>query len=180
MNMPERHYIIGYLGAQTRKEGEALARLLQCPLLFVDDEIERLDGRSIKRICMINGEHAYRNKEFEILSKLDDPAYDLGLAKNEVYPDRLVVVCGDGAVLDEMSLEILSRAHTVFIDEDVDALWVRANAENTAPYAFMYDSEPDAREKLFREKYKLRLPLYNAAASEILQNKPKKERAGKD
>ena len=111
MNMPERHYIIGYLGAQTRKEGEALARLLQCPLLFVDDEIERLDGRSIKRICMINGEHAYRNKEFEILSKLDDPAYDLGLAKNEVYPDRLV--------------QFLTKCHLKFCHERILSLSMR-------------------------------------------------------
>ena len=165
---PERHYIIGYLGSDRKLAGEKLAAELGCPLLSLDEEIERLDGRSIRKICMINGEHAYRNKEYEMLAKLSDPAFDLGLAKNEVYPDRLVVVCGDGTILDEMSLEILSRAHTVFVDTDPDLLWERVrNADPVSgafPYAFLYGEDLAEKERVFREMYGLRLPLYRKAA----------------
>ena len=103
-----------------------------------------------------------------MLAKLSDPAFDLGLAKNEVYPDRLVVVCGDGTILDEMSLEILSRAHTVFVDTDPDLLWERVrNADPVSgafPYAFLYGEDLAEKERVFREMYGLRLPLYRKAA----------------
>lgn len=164
----ERHYIIGYLGSDRMLAGEKLAAELDCPLLNLDEEIERLDGRSIRKICMINGEHAYRNKEYEVLSKLSDSSCELGLAKNECYPDRLVVVCGDGTILDEMSLEILCRAHTLFVDTDPDLLWERIQNSDPAsaafPYAFLYGEDLAEKERVFREMYRLRLPLYRKAA----------------
>lgn len=164
MKKAERYYIIGYIGSDRTGTGRALADKLGCPLLVLDDEIERLDGRSIKRMCMINGEHEYRNKEFEVLSKLDDASYDIGLAKDEVYPDRLVVACGDGAVLDEMSLEIIKRGSVTFVEADVAALWEKAKSDSTVPYAFMYGDDDEKREKMFRETYEMRLPLYRQAA----------------
>ena len=164
MKKAERYYVIGYIGSDRTGAGRALADKLGCPFLVLDDEIERLDGRSIKRMCMINGEHEYRNKEFEVLSKLDDASYDMGLAKDEIYPDRLVVACGDGAVLDEMSLEIIKRGSVTFVEEDVAALWERAKIDSTVPYAFMYGDNDEKREKMFRETYEMRLPLYRQAA----------------
>lgn len=164
MKKVERYYIIGYIGSDRIGAGHALADKLGCPLLVLDDEIERLDGRSIKRMCMINGEHEYRNKEFEVLSKLDDASYDMGLAKDEVYPGRLVVACGDGAVLDEMSLAVVKRGSVIFVEEDIAALWKKAKDDSSVPYAFMYDDDDEKREKMFREIYEMRLPLYRQAA----------------
>lgn len=40
--------------------------------------------------------------------------------------------------LDEMSLEILKKGKAVFIEEDIDVLWERAQNDDTVPYAFMY------------------------------------------
>ncbi len=164
MKKTERYYVIGYIGTDRRKVGKKLARELGCGVLFLDDEIERLDGRSIKRMCMINGEHAYRNKEFEVLSKLDDSSYDLGCARNEIYADKLVIVCGDGAVLDEMSLDIIKRGKVIFVEEDIDILWNKAKNDDSVPYAFMYGEDDAKREKLFREMYAIRMPLYRQAA----------------
>ena len=166
MENSQRYYIIGDIGAERREAGRKLSQKLGCELLILDDEIERLDGRNVKRLCMINGEHAYRNHEFEVLSKLDDANCKLGCAKNEVYPDRLVVVCGDGVVLDEMSLEIIKKGKAVFIEEDIDVLWERAKNDDTVPYAFMYGDDEIKKEKLFREMYEMRLPLYRQAADE--------------
>ncbi len=63
-------FVTGYFGAPIREIAEKTAEREGCALLSLDEEIERADGRSILRICMLMGEHEYRNKEYEILSGL--------------------------------------------------------------------------------------------------------------
>ena len=65
-----------------------------------------------------------------------------------------------------MSLEIIKKGKAVFIEEDIDVLWERAKNDDTVPYAFMYGDDEIKKEKLFREMYEMRLPLYRQAADE--------------
>ena len=169
MKNSERYYIIGYIGTDRMAAGKKLAEELGCEVLDTDREIERLDGRSIRKLCMIHGEHSYRNKEFELLSKLDDESYDLGLAKDEEYPDKLVVVCGDGIILDEMSLAILEKSNVVWVKEDPEILWERSKDDMSITYAFMLKSDEEERKKSFMELYELRLPLYKQAADKTAE-----------
>ncbi len=160
-----KHFIIGYIGSDRLGAGKALAEELGCPLLVMNDEIERLDGRKIFRIVMINGEHAYRNMEFEMLSKLINPSYDHGLAKDEAYPDELVVICGDGVILDAMAYELLEAQHCIFVDESPEVLWDRVKDDKSIPYFFMANAEPTEKKKNFMELYDIRRPLYLHLAS---------------
>jgi len=51
MKKTERYYVIGYIGTDRRKVGEKLARELGCGVLFLDDEIERLNNAPHYMVC---------------------------------------------------------------------------------------------------------------------------------
>ena len=63
-------FVTGYFGAPIRETAEALAGRENCELVDLDARIEAKDGRSIARICMMAGEHAYRNQEYEQVQAL--------------------------------------------------------------------------------------------------------------
>ena len=67
---PELIFVTGYFGAPIRETAERMADEKGYELISLDDEIERADGRSVLRICMMMGEHEYRNKEYELLSTI--------------------------------------------------------------------------------------------------------------
>ena len=67
---PELIFVTGYFGAPIRETAERIADEKGYELISLDDEIERADGRSVLRICMMMGEHEYRNKEYELLSTI--------------------------------------------------------------------------------------------------------------
>lgn len=202
----ERIFVIGYMGTPRRQYAEMLCQKLnqeileknqvpvELPLfqhLDMDSEIERLDGRTILRLCMTMGEHEYRNREYELLSKLSDPAFDMGIAKEEEYPRSLVISCGDGILLDEMCMEILKKYaeksnYTVDLNcEDVSVLsgfdknniedsgvillsatledmWQAAKLDKALPYAFMHTGTEEARKSKFEEIYTARKHLYDS------------------
>lgn len=160
-----KHFVVGYIGSDRLSVGKALAEELDCPLLVMDDEIERLDGRKIFRVVMVNGEHEYRNMEFDLISKLINPAYDHGIAKDEEYPENLVIVCGDGVILDAMACELLETQHCIFADEDPETLWERVKDDKSIPYFFMANADPEQKRKTFMELYNIRKPLYLKLAS---------------
>lgn len=72
-------FITGYFGAPIREEADRLASCKGWRVLDLDRAIEAADGRSIARLCMMNGEHAYRNAEYEQVRKLcDEQEHGLG------------------------------------------------------------------------------------------------------
>jgi shikimate kinase len=148
---PPRLFVIGYIGSRRMERGEELARELGYRLLDLDRMIEERDGRSLKKLIMMMGEHEYRNKEYEILQELEDQ-------------QGFVLVCGDGIVHDEMNLAILKRENTIFVEEPLEILWERIAENEDGLYAFLHDSDREKARKKFMEFYKLRLPLYREAS----------------
>ena len=117
-------------------------------LIDMDAEIEKADGRTIQRICMLMGEHEYRNKEYEMLQSLKDR-------------EGIVVLCGDGIIFDDQNREVL-EANTVVLadaDADIDELWERAKDLKGLPYAFMNFGGDERKEK-FIELYEQRKEIY--------------------
>lgn len=143
-----RVFVTGYMGAATRELAEKIAAELSYELIDLDAEIEAADGRTIQRICMLMGEHEYRNKEYEMLQSLKDR-------------DGIVVLCGDGVIFDDQNREVL-EANTVIIadaDTDIDVLWERAKDMKGLPYAFM-NFGGDERKDKFIELYEQRKAIY--------------------
>ena len=119
--------VTGCFGAPTREEAQRLAERLDLPLWDLDQEIQRRDGRSIRRLVMMNGEHGYRNLEFEVLQEL--------ARQNQAC----VVACGDGVLYDEDSACIAreSRLHIAGRNLTKEELWQAACGCEDSYHAFM-------------------------------------------
>ena len=143
-----RIFVTGYMGARTRELAEAIAAEMGYELIDLDTEIEKLDGRTIQRICMLMGEHEYRNKEYEMLQTLKDR-------------EGIVVLCGDGIIFDDQNREVLAANTVVVADAaaDIDELWERAKDQKGLPYAFMNFGGDERKEK-FIELYEQRKDIY--------------------
>lgn len=147
-----RIFVTGYMGAATRELSEQIAAETGYELVDLDAEIEKADGRTIQRICMLMGEHEYRNKEYEMLQSL----------KNR---EGIVVLCGDGIIFDDQNREVLADNKVVLADAetDIDILWERAKDQKGLPYAFM-NFGGDERKKQFAELYEQRKEIYRKLA----------------
>lgn len=145
-----RVFVIGFLGSDRKQAAEQLAAKLGYEVVDLDEEIEKKDGRSISRICMTMGEHEYRNQEYEHLSRL-------------AQQKGIVVCCGDGVVLDDMSLEILKKNHVLVADADRtgEELWEKARNLENPLYAFMHQTDEGAKKETFIKLYEQRKPLYS-------------------
>lgn len=145
-----RIFVIGFMGSDRRGLAEKLAKEYQYRVFDLDDEIEKKDGRTVQRICMMMGEHEYRNKEYEMLCLLAEE-------------EGIVVSCGDGVMLDEMNRDILEQNKVIVADGDIspETLWERAKDEKGLPYAFMNQSDNTLKKEKFFALYEQRKPLYN-------------------
>ncbi len=122
----KRIYITGPMGSNRLELGEKLAKEKGYQLINLDKEIEKEDGRTIKRISMMMGEHAYHDKEYHKLKKIEEQ-------------EEIVVVCGDGVLFDNMCEAILERGEILVADWDksIEDLWKVAKDDINLPYAFV-------------------------------------------
>ncbi len=181
-------FVTGYFGAPVKEVAEKIAEYKGWKLLSLDDEIEKSDGRSVQRICMLMGEHEYRNKEYEILAELTGCSGAAGANENS-EPDAAdsgiksetksaadecaecgspaeaqgtVVYCGDGVLNDEMSREIILKHELVVIGDKMttDELWERACGMQNTAHAFMYFGDEEEKKKAFEDLLTRERALY--------------------
>jgi len=143
-------YVIGFLGTNRIKTAIEISKKKCMTFFNLDEEIVKRDGRSLKRICMMMGEHEYRNKEYEILKELSSR-------------DNVVVACGDGVILDDMCTTLLKKNQVIVADASltVESLWENAKNDFSIPYAFMCDSNLERKKSKFYKLYKQRKVLYD-------------------
>lgn len=154
MSNRELIFVTGYFGAPIREEAQRIAACKGWSVLDLDHEIEVKDGRSIARICMMGGEHAYRNAEYEMVEALCEG----GRTKDEA----LVVACGDGILYDEDSRRLILQHDMVIAGEElsVEQLWEHARQDESTYHAFMrFGSEEEKREK-FEEHHRRQAILF--------------------
>jgi shikimate kinase len=136
--------IVGYMGSGKTTVGRLLAQRTGRHFVDLDAEVTRAAGRSIPEIFAEVGEDAFRDLERDaLLSALEraDPA---------------VISCGGGAVLRPENRAALRDTPTVFLDEDVDALYGRTRAPNRPLRG--------ASREDFARRFADRLPLYREVA----------------
>lgn len=128
--------VTGCFGAPVREEARGLAEERGLPLVDLDSEIEKRDGRTIRRLVMMNGEHGYRNLEFEVLRELSERGAPC------------VVACGDGVLYDDDSRGIIRENELVIAGTGLteDELWAGAKADEATYHAFMsFGTESEKR-----------------------------------
>ena len=131
--------VTGCFGAPVREEAAEIACQKGLPLVDLDSEIQRRDGRSIRRLVMMNGEHGYRNLEYEILKELSEAG------------SPCVVACGDGVLYDDDSREIIRGCGLVIAGSGLseDELWSKASEITDSYHAFMSFGTEDEKRSAF-------------------------------
>lgn len=144
-----RIFVVGFIGSDRKGTARNIATEKGYRFIDLNQEIEQADGRSILRICMMMGEHEYRNQEYEMLKKLSEM-------------ERIVVACGDGILLDDMSREIIEQNTVVVADGDLtcDQLWEKAGVSEDPPYAFWLNTDEKAKYETFCRLYESRKEMY--------------------
>lgn len=146
-------FVTGFFGAPLLQRAQQLAEEHGLPLISLDEEIEKTDGRSVRRICMMMGEHEYRNKEYEALKKLTE---------GETPQSGAVVLCGDGVLHDDMSRDLII-AHTLVIaggDMSCDELWENAKDIEGSTHAFMHFGTEETKRAAFDDLYERQRVLF--------------------
>ena len=136
--------LIGYMGSGKTTVGRLLAQRTGRDFVDLDHEISRLEGRTIPEIFAEGGEDRFRDLEHAaLLSALErlEPA---------------VISCGGGAITRPENRAALLQTPTVFLSEDVDALFARTRDADRP-------LRGGSREE-FSRRYAERLPLYREVA----------------
>ena len=132
------------MGSGKTTVGRLLARRTGRDFVDLDHEISREAGRTIPEIFAEGGEDRFRDLEHSaLLSALD-------------RPEPAVISCGGGAITRPDNRAALIQFPTVFLSEDVDALFARTRG---ADRPLRGDSRED-----FSRRYAERLPLYREVA----------------
>ncbi|MBE6045107.1 MAG: hypothetical protein E7221_00200 [Clostridiales bacterium] len=133
--------VTGCFGAPVLEKANELSRERELPLVELDKEIEQRDGRSIRRLVMMNGEHGYRNAEFELLQELAEKG------------QPCVIACGDGVLYDDDSRSIICENELVIAGADLseEELWENASSCRDSYHAFMSFGTEEEKRKAFAD-----------------------------
>lgn len=166
-------FVTGFFGAPVMQSARQLAESRGFGLISLDAEIEKSDGRPVRRICMMMGEHEYRNKEYEALKEIISRFDDVNTIPNkEALPadfenpddchSGLVVCCGDGVLHDDMSRELILQHELVIIGTDMtcDELWENAKNIDNSCHAFMYFGTEGEKSAAFAKLYERQRELF--------------------
>lgn len=174
-------FVTGYFGAPIREEAQRIASGKGRTVLDLDRMIEEKDGRSIARLCMMGGEHAYRNAEYEAVQELlgMDPQKLTGYSLQAELPDQedplpepvqteSVVACGDGILYDEDTRKLILQQELVIAGEDMsmDELWARARQEESTYHAFMKFGTGEERRSAFEAHHQRQKALFDSVIAD--------------
>ena len=148
--MGQKIALIGFMGCGKTSIGKMLASRLSASFLDLDQEIERIERRSIRELFEAEGEAAFRAIETETLSRLSQ------------RKDNLVLSCGGGAIISPANRQLLTREFfVVWIHVPLEEL-VKRLAREREGRPLLKDA--DYEEKV-KKLFETRLPLYQEACA---------------
>lgn len=139
--------LIGMPGSGKTSLGEELARRLSFKFVDIDRFIEKEERKTINEIFREKGEEYFRNKESEIIKKLENK-------------DRFIISTGGGSILREENVKSLKKnSYIIYINRDMDFLKMKKH-KKTRPLL----RKPGSVERIYKE----RKGLYEKYADYIL------------
>lgn len=152
MSMPDVNiYLVGFMGTGKTTIGRVVAQRLNFVLLDSDHEIERITGKTVPQIFEQEGEAAFRELERTFIASGHSP-------------QRTVVACGGGLVVQPGMLDLLSSKGVVIcLHASLETILKRTQGNKNRPLLNVED--PMAR---IRALYTAREPIYRRAGTLVL------------
>ncbi|MGR3712204.1 MAG: shikimate kinase [Shimia sp.] len=139
--------MVGMMGAGKTAVGRAVATKLNVPFIDSDAEIEKAANMSIAEIFARDGELFFRRKETQVIERL-------------LNEERCILSTGGGAFLaEENRAMIADKGVAVWLDADVELLWMRVRNKDTRP--LLRTSDP---RRTLEDIFNARVPLYQLAS----------------
>lgn len=137
--------LIGFMGSGKSTVARALGERLSLDVLELDDEINRLSGRTIPEIFAEEGEAGFRKYEHQVLS--------------DACKTDGIISTGGGIVTYDESYKIIKNTErkVVFLNAEFESLYDRISNDETRPLA----SQPKVQ---VRALYDSRIERYKKAA----------------
>jgi len=113
-------FIIGFMGAGKTTLAKELAEKKKIRCLDTDEEIERLEGKSISSIFKEKGEYYFRTLETNLILSLSNTPH--------------VISCGGGLpCYNDNILKLKKIGKVVFLNTDVEIIFSRLREDKSRP-----------------------------------------------
>lgn len=151
MELPQRIFLIGFMGAGKSTLGKKLAKLLDRPFIDLDKEVERKAQCSISDIFKYLGEEEFRLMESSCLQTLG-------------IEERFVMATGGGTPCYHSNMNfILQNGYSIYLNMDEKSIFKRlVNAKNIRPS--IKGKSNEELEQFIHQKYQERKSIYEQAA----------------
>jgi shikimate kinase len=150
-------FLIGPMGSGKTAVGRHLARLLDCPFLDSDHEVEQRTGADIPLIFEREGEAGFRRREREALEEL-------------ARRNGIVLATGGGAILNaDTRRELAARGWVVYLEASIAQQAARATRTRNRP--LLHGTDPVVR---LEELMRVREPLYREIADLVISTNNRK------
>ena len=132
-------FLIGMMGSGKTTVGKLLSFQLKLPFIDLDEEIIKMEGKTINEIFEFKGEGYFRFLETKILKNI----------KNSIC------ACGGGVVLNKNNLEFInSKGMTVFLKTEIKELSRRLNYFSDRPL-LLNENKKEQLEEIWEERKRI-------------------------
>lgn len=102
--------LVGFMGVGKTTIGKILAKKLNMEFIDLDEELEKIESKSIEDIFEFHGEKYFRNLENKILKKV-------------ISKDNIIISTGGGVLKTNENYNILkNEKNIIFLDANVDTI----------------------------------------------------------
>lgn len=167
MSIPDKIFLMGFMGCGKSTHGKKLAKLLNRPFIDLDHYIEKKEELSIDGIFKTKGEDYFRQKETEYLNQVINR-----------YPTSVISLGGGTPCFNNNITLILKSGLSVYIEMPAESLHFRLSQSLTARPLIQNKSAEEALEFVKtllkkRESFYLQAPItvngHNLTAEKILE-----------
>jgi len=144
--------LCGFMGSGKSTIGNLLSKKMGMAFIDLDAYIEKKENKSVSQIFADSGEEYFRQLEKNAVKEL-------------AYKKSVILATGGGTLTFRENVDILKNAGNkiILLDLPVEVVEQRLQGDTKRPLL----NRPD-KEKVMRELYEKRLPLYRNAADIVV------------
>lgn len=147
-----RVIIIGPMASGKSVVGKKLSKKLKMSFYDTDKEIEEAAGASISWIFDVEGEKKFRDREYQILSKV-------------MEMENCVISTGGGIILEEKNRKLLEKGTVVYLQTSIQSQLERTMNDKERPLLQGNINKEETLRKIASE----RNPVYEALTDITIQ-----------